>query len=352
MDSCSLALPSGMLPEPTRNGKSLALYSRSPKAVATWRGELLPLQQGARSVLALLIARGRGKRYRSWLYAETMAELLPRSGVVEHYSVQHVYRGLRQLHAAGLIRWKVVKPGETFPAGATPDVDGGGVFSESGGKVYEVNMDALCGRGLVWRVEASPTPTPRALLDDDDAADVEAIAAVAELRAELEATPPPEALATPSASPEGVIIHGRGGVIIHDRPSLDLGSPSENNSDPACATSTPRERLAYGSRTPADAGSRHEGDPSRTAPPIAPRGAFEHDERASRGKSRALEAPPPAWLAHASPPRTALPTESARREREQPPIHPDDRPGPPRERDRLELERACGVQLFLQRRTT
>lgn len=266
--------PSGMLPEPpkTRAGKSLALYSRSRKAVALARIEYLPIQQAGRSLLALLVQLARGARARSWMKDETIAELLPRSGGGS-YSVYHVRRWRRLLEDVGLVRSSYVKPGEAFPSGEAPDVDGGGYETGTGGNVVEVNMEALLGVAPVWR---GPV---RSLGWKDE---LEAREAVAELGAELEAAPEaaPELVEDPPPPAEGVITHAHPRVIIHAHPSRDLGSPPENHPDPV-RQGAPRESSASGARVASETPSASEA-PSAIAP--RPRSAPESETGEHEGK--------------------------------------------------------------------
>lgn len=217
------------------------LHTRSPKAAAIWRLEFLPLWQGARSVLRLLIMRGRGKRFRSWLYTTNMAKLLPRSGIVEHYSVEHVRRVLVLLQKYGLIRWVEVPQGGSFPASAAPDVDGGGKLCPCGGKVYEVNVDALLGRAPVWMPPERALPVGRPSLAEieetwaaEERAEAEGVTeddreALAELAGSASSAPP-VAVAELAPLTRPMLIHGEGGSDHADRHRSDLGSPTENNS--------------------------------------------------------------------------------------------------------------------------
>lgn len=251
-------LASGMLPERlTRRGRSTTLCTSSPKAKALARASDLALQACARAVLAFLVKMGRGKRCRSWFTADQIAELLPRSSHVSCYSVHHVRRALRQLAAAGLIRTVRIDPGECFPHKDKPDVDGGGLQTHRGGNVYEVNLEALLGRGPIW---LPPPPEPPSIpdLDDDGAEDMRAPSfpglapsrvdapmasqVVDQVEAEQHAATPqagaPElaiepAVEAPAALARGVI-HDAGRVIIHAATSDPCSpSPKEKKIDPA-----------------------------------------------------------------------------------------------------------------------
>lgn len=266
---------SGRLPEVrTRRGRSLALYSRSRKAVALASVEYLPIQQCGRSLLAVLIQNGRGERCRSWFKDEEIAALMPRSGG-KSYSRTHVRRWRRILELVGLVRSKYVAPGERFPSGTAPDVDGGGFSTRVGGNVTEVNMDAVLRLAPVWQ-GAAPS------LGWQDAR--EARDAAAELRAELEAEGDgdaaeelAEALQEVAAGAVEVAgkgsTHGHPRVTMHGHSSTDLGSLSsrENYLDPGHATSTPREVALAGSETHADAGSPEAwGEPPKAPEPASP----------------------------------------------------------------------------------
>ena len=85
------------------------------------------------------------------------------------YSKHHVRRALRQLVAAGLVRCDRIQPGECFPDKDAPDVDGGGMETQRGGNVVEINVDALLGRGPVWLPPPPQSPSQAAL--DADAAE-------------------------------------------------------------------------------------------------------------------------------------------------------------------------------------
>ena len=228
-----LVLASGMLPERlTRRGRSSTLYTSSPKARALARASDLALQACTRATLAFLVKVGRGKRWRSWYSAEQIADLLPRSAEMPNYSKHHVRRAIRQLGAAGLARCVRVKPGECFPDKDTPDLDGGGIETDQGGNVIELNVDALLGRGPVWL--PAPPQAPQPAVGDDDG-----------LEGPPETFPglperPVEPNPAPASGPSGevlgeverVIIDDAGRVIIHDA-SSDR-SPSEIlKSDPA-----------------------------------------------------------------------------------------------------------------------
>ena len=192
--------PAGMLPEPPRTkpkhgkpGKSLALHSKSAKAVALARVEYLPIQQCGRSLLAIYVQLARGQRARTWLKDETVAELLVRSGACTTYSVPHTRRWRRILEDLGLLRTTYVRKGEPLPLGTDPDLDEG-LPSRWGQNVVEVNMDALLGLAPVW---------PRPMRGGGWQAAREAKAAASELRelvakgleacAELDADEPPAA---------------------------------------------------------------------------------------------------------------------------------------------------------------
>jgi hypothetical protein len=323
--------PSGMLPEPLtkprrgKPGRSLMLHSKAAKAVALWRIELLPVQQCGRSLLALLVTLGRGKRCRSWEKDETIAEQLQRSGLGS-YSVPSIRRWRRVFEYVGLVRCTYVAPGGELPHKLRPDEDGGGWTTPTGQQVCEVNMDALLGLAPVWvgRVRAGwldAREAKAAASELREALEAEARAALLEDDGdELEGAPlepdaPPAPPSTPApADPGGVIIHGHGGVILHDHPFTDLGSPSENHPDPVRedAHAAPTALL-----TPADAGSSHERGAPRglVSRPTTPTSG-QRDERASarevsRGDGPHSSASPA--TSHASAP----PTESARRGREQ-----------------------------------
>jgi hypothetical protein len=356
---CQHVLPGGMLPEPTTKarrdqpGRSLRLYSRNPKAVAIARCEFLPIQQAGRSLLGLLVQLGRGKNFRSWFKDETLAELLERSGL-GHYSVPHLRRWRRVLEDVGLVRCLYIPPGGKLPAGKTPDVDGSGYETEVGQNVLEVNVDALLATGPLW--------SPRVRGGYVDAR--EAKAAAAELKTKLDAEAEGRAAleedagealedvdtrldAGPPAG-EGVIIHDHPRVIIHDHPSTDPGSPTENHSDPPRAEST---RLACGSRTPAHAGSRREGE-AKASSPLPPTAPLSKDERADAREVSCVAGEPSPRVPEAPPNGPASPTRNAAREREQPPGHHDPSASPatfargPTEEQRRALDRACGGGLF------
>jgi hypothetical protein len=279
----SLALPSGMLPPIVSGDVSLEVFNRSPKHRAMNRSDYFRLQACARAVLRFLIARGRGKRMRSWWSARRIAAAIPRSGLVTAYSVHHVRRAIKQLEDAGLVRCTIVRAGERFPRGETPDVDGGGELAYEGGRVREVNMPALLGEGPVWdapvrRLRLVTTSAAAILAEGAELAgtDVEAAAAAAQLRglvqvAALDAleqgassspAAPPVAAAAPSSSPGG----GRD-------PVRSLGRDPTCRSDPGSALQNhhDHERAALGNaspaatRTTAHAGSSRviEAEPSR-----------------------------------------------------------------------------------------
>ena len=341
--------PGGMVPEPRRParrgkpGASLTLHSRNAKTAAERRVEFLPIQQGGRSLLAFFVQMGRGKAHRSWWKDESIAEVLPRSAGGS-YSVQHVRRWRYVLALCGLIRCDYVAPGGALPDAEAPDADTG-LETETGQMVVSVNMEALLGLGPVW-----DAPARGGYLDAR-----EAKAAAVELREELETEAAARAALEPDAPPleaanppEGVIMGDHPRVIFQDHPFTDLGSPSENNPDPARATSTPPGLALTGSRTgPLNAGSSREGDPSQAAPGTAPRAARQ-DERASRGKSRSPEPPNTApHVSIASSSRHTPPTETARREREQT-ADQEERPAT-RDEQRVAMERIRAMeQTWLQ----
>lgn len=308
----SLDPTTGKLPEPRRRGRdgrpgtgaSLMVHSKNPKHVALARVEHLPIQQCGRSLLAIYIQHGRGKRCRSWNNDETIADLLPRSGGGS-YSVYHVRRWRRVLEDMGLIRGTWVKPNEAFPHRDRPDVDGGGLSTESGGRIVEVNLEALVGLRAPW-------PRPQRGLGWQDAR--EAREAAAELRDELEAEPEPAAAqAAIEAAPEGggVITSADGRVITRAHSSSDLSFASQNYPDPDRATSTGREtRAVPAPETHANAGSRDAPlEAARAAPPapspsgpLRPRGEREQRTNEEHARCQRLGAIPPtqdtaAWLA-------------------------------------------------------
>jgi|GEM_PF-2895502 len=257
--------PSGMLPEAprTRRGKSLALYSRSPKAVALARVEYLPIQQCGRSLLAFYVASARGARARSWWKDENIAGHLPRSGGGS-YSIHHVRRWRRVLEDVGLVRSTYLRPGERLPGDEHPDEDDG-YETTTGQTVVEVNMDALLGRGPLWR-------GPLRGLGWQDAR--EAREAAEELREDVAAEAERAPAAAPPAAPEtaGEGDHERTPPGDHRRtPLTDPGSPTENNHDPARAQSA-SPRALTGATRPADAGNPG-GEGESPPAPIAPRGA-------------------------------------------------------------------------------
>ena len=225
----SLALPSGMLPPIVSGDCSLEVFTRTHKHRAMNRSDYFRLQACARAVLRFLIARGRGKRCRSWWSARRIAAAIPRSGLVAAYSVHHVRRAIKQLEDAGLVRCTIVRAGERFPRGETPDVDGGGELAYEGGRVREVNMAALLGEGPVWdapvrRLRLVTTSTADILEEGAELAgtDVEAAAAAAQLRGlvELEAledAAPSSPAAAAEPGGEGILCDPWEGILHADR---------------------------------------------------------------------------------------------------------------------------------------
>lgn len=356
MATFALALPSGMLPPLCSRDTSLECFSRSPKHRAMHRCDFLPLQACARAVLRFLIARGRGKRCRSWWSARRIAESLPRSGKIRAYSTVHVRRALTQLEDAGLVRAVTVRPGERFPRGEAPDVDGGGELAYEGGRVREVNMGALLGDEQLWEPPVRRlrlVSQPASAFADVEGTDPEASAAVAALRGvmalEREAAERGEAAAEPSGASDHPC------VGASDHPCrTDLGSPTENHHDPGRAA--PEHASPAATRTTANAGTQV--TQARMPPRPVTLTPKKQDERAG-AREVACDTPdalPPVTSAPAN--GSAPPTKSAGRGRE----HESGqsgagaRPEPLSrgcpEKHAIELANALnGGQLFLVRRT-
>jgi hypothetical protein len=275
-----------MLCKGRKSERPLVLYGKHRKAKSFFRSALLEMQACAVRVLELLVGLIDSDN-KCWLQDDEIATALPRSAKRTTYSRAHVRRVLRDLHAVGIVRWKTLKPGDKWPNGKRV---------EDGGRIFEVNMDALCGTGPLW----TPTPltspelaalartawargearrgarlSPRPVAASAPAVDVATVEEPSpEDPPDVEAATalPPEP--PPPAPPEPEIIHDRGGTILHDPPSDQ--TPSESNSpDPAGATSGLRERALTGAETSANAGNPLEvtqlpPKPERTPQPPPP----------------------------------------------------------------------------------
>lgn len=273
----------GMIPEPrTRGtirkpeGTSLELYTRSRKARAMARADHLPRRQCYRSVLRFLVKFGRGDRCRSWCSAEYIAKAIPKSGIGERYSKEHVRRELVLMELDGITRSVGVRPGERFPHPERPDLDGGGEASYQGGRVREVNIGALLGAAPVWPARARRVRSqPASDFADVEGTDPEASAAGAQLRGlvGLAALEDGDGQGVGEDAPAGRVEPAAGeppaaeasdhqcqGASDHPcRP--DLGSPTENHLH--------LERSRSGSRAPAGAPGRPLTRESRTLLAVA-----------------------------------------------------------------------------------
>ena len=164
----SLDPTTGRLPEPRApkrgrfGGGSLAVFSRDPKRRACARLDHMQLWHGTRLYVKLLINRGRGKRCRSWGSDAEMAECMTFTAGC-HYSEAHATRCRKQAEDFGIIASNYVPPHSPrgcigadkcscghFPNAKAPDVDGGGLRTNIGGRVKEVNLAFLLGEGDRW----------------------------------------------------------------------------------------------------------------------------------------------------------------------------------------------------------
>lgn len=279
--------PTGKLPPvQTRRGKSLAFYSRSPKAVALSRIKYLTIQQAGRVLLAFYVQVARGKKARSWFSDAEIATMLPRSGGGS-YSRHHIRRWRKILEIVGFIRTIEVLPGAPLPSRENPDEDKG--FTDHAGRlVVEVNLAACAGLEAVWRNVVrggwqedrdarEAAEELRAELEAEEAEREAKRAQLAALDASPEPSPVDEARQLPEPDPqpspaaasrqapadpsrledarrdeahgasegkgneacggsERAITHAHGGAITDAHPSVNSGSPSENKTfDPGGA---------------------------------------------------------------------------------------------------------------------
>lgn len=306
----SLDPTTGRIPEPRTpkrgrfGGTSLAVFSRDRKRAALGEIDHFGLWQGARLLLRLYVQYGRGTRCRSWRSDRAWAEIMARSGLGT-YSIAHVRRCRRDLEDIGLVRSVAVTPHSHhgcagadrcksghFPSAKAPDVDGGGVRANVGGRVVEVNLAAILREGALWEGplremgwqdareareagQDAPSAAPAAAepprlvalpggRQDDEELEAAAIATAAELAEDAgDLGPPP-------------IMDDHGGVIM-DAHSCDLGSPSENLSrDHGPPRSDgPGAACPPGTETPAHAGGfeseTHDAslEAARAAPPAS-----------------------------------------------------------------------------------
>jgi hypothetical protein len=207
---------------PRRNSSRRILpFTRHPKLLA--RAARLQIQACAVRVLCLLLTTADNDGI-SWVSPREMCHLLPRSGKVQRYSLPQVLRSLRTLRDLGLLVWDSLPAMSCFPARIEGQaVAGAGRFTESGGRVWRVVLEA------VKQAPISPSrPTASSLL--------------------------------------GAIMHDRPPPIMHDRPSDR--SPSEIfKSDPARAEPPRAENEA--SETPSARAPRPLSE-SRALRPEAP----------------------------------------------------------------------------------
>jgi hypothetical protein len=311
----SLDPTTGRIPEPRTpkrgqyGGVSLAVFSRNRKHRAIGRVEHLPLWQGLRTLITVLINHGSGPECSSWLSDEALAERCTFSGG-RKYSVDHLRVCRRMGEDFGLLRSRRVLPHHRgpcnahckgtighFPSRGAPEADGGGMRTNCGGKVMDVNLAAILGEASPWkgplremgwqdarerREGARPDVEPPAaargapvLVALEGGRGSVAEAPDDELEAVLEA--PAAASPAPSGEPVGVSppvgMSDQGGVIM-DAHTCDLGSPSENLSIGSRVGYEQRPETARppGDETHATAGMEtHDAEleAARAAPPVA-----------------------------------------------------------------------------------
>ena len=108
-------------------------FTRHPRALA--RVVFLPLRPAARFTLEALLTYAE-KDGRVLVSARTLAAAMPRSASGQPYAIVSVDRSMKELRAAGWVRWQVIKPGGRFPSGRR---------TWRGGRIWWVNVEALRG---------------------------------------------------------------------------------------------------------------------------------------------------------------------------------------------------------------
>jgi hypothetical protein len=245
-----------------KRGGVIREFTRHPKALA--RVESLPLQAGAQRTLFVLV-KFADKDGSVCISPREIARLTPVSERTTSYSVAHIIRGLKKLKEDGFVDWDRVPALGHFPTGR---------FTQSGGRVFWVNLLALQRRGPLWSRDNPRKPSPP------------------------EAPPSPQQ-GHDSVSPPPIMVDP-GTPITRDPPSDPLCLPPEDKMDHAAADSAAARAspAKAASETPSGAdGTMAQHSVRGAAMPRVTRESFEGgqgtrappDAPASREELRALE---------------------------------------------------------------
>ena len=220
--------------EPCKKGAVLP-FTRHPRLLA--RVHRLRLQSCAHRVLEVLLTYADAEGV-CWPQPDEIVQLMPRSARVDVYSMASVLRALRTLRELGWLAWTTVPPLGRFPGRRRGRlVPRGGRWTQSGGRVWALNLEKLRGQALT--------------------------------------RPSLSSIGTESG---GAITHDRPGTITHDRPSDPWFSLRENKIDPARQRGAAPARASgasVASETPSAATTRRRepGESPTPAPDASPAAA-------------------------------------------------------------------------------
>jgi hypothetical protein len=211
---------------------TICRFTRHARAIT--RTTTIPMRAAAIRTLDVLLADA-GPEGWCWRSPGEIQTIVPRSNLRKEYSLATILRSLNELHAAGLISWRYIPPGGRFPLRVGKGKDSRvlwnrGRATQSGGRVFMINLDAFQLPAQPWKQPSSRAPAPveeETLPPHDDAPQVDEIDAPF---VDADVTPAANDVAAAEAQArdaQGEIMCDRGTQIIDDRPSDLLRSLSE-----------------------------------------------------------------------------------------------------------------------------